>query len=42
MATSEDSMVFARISLTKDELALDEETDEARKSMMGRPRMAAD
>jgi len=34
VATSEDCIEFARMSLTKDELALDVETDEARKSTM--------
>jgi len=34
MATSEDSKNFARMSLTKDELALYVESNEARKSMM--------
>jgi len=34
MATSEDSIEFAHMSLTKDELALDVETGKARKSMI--------
>jgi len=42
VATSEDSVEFARMPLTKDELVLDLETNEARKYVMGRPRMAAD
>jgi len=42
VATSEDSVEFARMPLTKDQLVLDLETNEARKYVMGRPRMAAD
>jgi len=34
VATSEDCIEFARMSLTKDELALHVETDEARKCLI--------